>query len=164
MEIGLTQREVARRAGISQSTLSDIERGEITGRSLEVLASLARIFNVSADYLLDLPADEVRYPSVRGLTPGEAVLIDLVRGLGVERRRLVTNIARMLRDEDARHQRYAELVTAIDALDTTGLLERSQDRLLFLAGELGSIRAAVTTLAGELGLADDESQEALEES
>jgi transcriptional regulator with XRE-family HTH domain len=56
MEIGLTQREVARRAGISQSTLSDIERGEITGRSLEVLASLARIFNVSADYLLDLPA------------------------------------------------------------------------------------------------------------
>ena len=48
-EHGVAQAELADAAGISQSTLSDIERGEIVGRSLETLARLARFFGVSAD-------------------------------------------------------------------------------------------------------------------
>ena len=53
------------------------------------------------------------------------------------------------------------LATAIEALDGSGLLAASHDRLFVLARQLGGLGAAVTALAGELGVAatSDESGE-----
>lgn len=51
---GLTKEELAERVGVSTSTLSRLESGQIQKFSDEVLTALAREFNVSADFLLGL--------------------------------------------------------------------------------------------------------------
>lgn len=51
---GLTKEELAERVGVSTSTLSRLESGQIQKFSDEMLTALAREFNVSADFLLGL--------------------------------------------------------------------------------------------------------------
>lgn len=51
---GLTKEELAERVGVSTSTLSRLEGGQIQKFSDEMLTALAREFNVSADFLLGL--------------------------------------------------------------------------------------------------------------
>ena len=51
---GLTKEELAERVGVSTSTLSRLENGQIQKFSDEVLTALVREFNVSADFLLGL--------------------------------------------------------------------------------------------------------------
>ena len=99
--LGQTRR---RAVGISRSTLSDLERGEISGRSLEILAGLARSHRVSADSLLALKPAQVACRSVAGLTPGESELVELVRQLSVERSqaRLLVLAGEPARREDRR--------------------------------------------------------------
>jgi transcriptional regulator with XRE-family HTH domain len=48
----LTQGQLAEYAHISQSSLSDIERGEIAPKTIDVIVNLANYFEVSTDYLL----------------------------------------------------------------------------------------------------------------
>ena len=51
----LAQTQLARETGISQRKISYLERGELEP-SLDELRRLCRYYQVSADYLLDLPA------------------------------------------------------------------------------------------------------------
>ena len=51
---GLTQKELCDKVDIPYSTLSRIERGEITNVSNDILIKLSNFFNVSTDYLLGL--------------------------------------------------------------------------------------------------------------
>lgn len=51
---GLMQKELCDKADIPYSTLSRIERGEITNVSNDILIKLSNFFNVSTDYLLGL--------------------------------------------------------------------------------------------------------------
>ena len=51
---GLTKEELAERVGVSTSTLSRLENGQIQKFSDQVLTALVREFNVSADLLLGL--------------------------------------------------------------------------------------------------------------
>ena len=51
----LTQTQLARETGISQRKISYLERGELEP-SLNELRRLCLYYQVSADYLLDLPA------------------------------------------------------------------------------------------------------------
>ena len=51
---GLTQKELCDKSNIPYSTLSRIERGEITNVSNDILIKLSNFFNVSTDYLLGL--------------------------------------------------------------------------------------------------------------
>lgn len=135
---------------MSQSTLSDLERGENTGRTLELLARLVRVLEVSADSLLGLGDEASSAPLSPGLSKDEAQLVRKIRQLSPERRGMATRSIALLHEEEARWQRYVELMSAIEVLDQTGLMGRVQDRLLTLAGELGSFGAALTVLAGEL--------------
>lgn len=52
-EKGVTQEEMARTLGVSQSIISEYERGELRLHG-ELLIQLARILNVSADEMLGL--------------------------------------------------------------------------------------------------------------
>lgn len=148
----MSQRDVAHAVGISQSSLSDLERGEVSGRSLEILANIARTLQVSADYLLGLDTEELGAPILPGLTPGESELVMLARGLDFGRKSMLRETAEMLNADQQRRQQFDELMTAIEALDGSGLLADSHDRLFVLARELGGLGAAVTALAGELGV------------
>ena len=51
---GLSQKELAEKAGVTTSTLCRIEQGKITNVSNDVLIKLSNFFNVSTDYLLGL--------------------------------------------------------------------------------------------------------------
>jgi transcriptional regulator with XRE-family HTH domain len=55
--IGLSQGQVAQYEGISQSYLSDIERGRNEPAVWSLLAQLARRYHTSTDYLLGLTTD-----------------------------------------------------------------------------------------------------------
>ena len=61
LESGLTQEELAERAGISTSFCANLERGK-KGMSLLVLRELAHSLNISVDYLLsdDREKDHIR--------------------------------------------------------------------------------------------------------
>jgi len=51
-ESGLTQEELARRLGVSRSTVGNYESGTRTPRKLDDLNYLADFFNVEIDYLI----------------------------------------------------------------------------------------------------------------
>jgi len=54
----LTQRELSDRAGIPQSALARIERGNRPQLSVGTLYAIAQALHVSTDYLLGLKAEE----------------------------------------------------------------------------------------------------------
>jgi transcriptional regulator with XRE-family HTH domain len=57
-KLGLSQRELARVSGISQPTISNIERGAQEEVTTAVLRPLARALNCSADYLIGMYEEE----------------------------------------------------------------------------------------------------------
>lgn len=68
----MTQHQAARLAGTTAKHISEAERG-VCGVSLQVLASLCRLYDVSSDYILfgriDQPQDGWIFQSYQNLTP-----------------------------------------------------------------------------------------------
>ena len=164
-EHGVAQSELAIAAGISQSTLSDMERGEIAGRSLETLARLARFFGVSADFLLGLQKETIGLPAQPQLSPRELELVRMVRELDAERANLVLRMAQTLHGDAVRLQRFRGLTNAIEAEGGAEQLQGKLDQLFALARDLGSVGAAVGVLTGrDVGGATPEREEPVEEA
>ncbi len=157
----MSQRALARAAGISQSTYSDLERGDGTGRSLETLARVAKALGASADYLLGVEETESkksgkgRSTTIGGLTELESEILAAVRGLRPERRQILASIAKEMAEEDARAKRHMALLREIEALDRAGVFEEQRERLYELAAKLGSMRAAVGAAVGEINEGKD---------
>ena len=57
-ELGLSQRELARRAHVPQPAISDIERGVQEDVTSAVLKRLARALGCTTDYLVDIYDEE----------------------------------------------------------------------------------------------------------
>jgi transcriptional regulator with XRE-family HTH domain len=81
---GLTQGQVAEYAQISQSTLSDLERGVISPKTLVAVANLSKYFGTTADYFLGLTSDPA---SRRGEPLPDQVLevVELLLGMTPQR-------------------------------------------------------------------------------
>jgi transcriptional regulator with XRE-family HTH domain len=152
-ERGMSQREVADAVGVSQSTYSDLERGETAGKSLAMLGRIASYLSVDADFLLGTEEVEKKRATLAGLTPLERELLTVLRGLRASRRRTLLSVARSLQEEERQERRYDELVAAIEQIDQVGLLARVQERLTQLMRETGSMEQAVNRLAAELAAA-----------
>jgi len=56
-DMNLGQKELGRRANVSNTYISDLERGRITNPGIEVIASLANALDVSIEYLIGLSDD-----------------------------------------------------------------------------------------------------------
>jgi transcriptional regulator with XRE-family HTH domain len=56
-EVGLSQRELARRLGIRHATISDLERGVQKDMSIGLLRGLARMLGVTSDWLIGMYED-----------------------------------------------------------------------------------------------------------
>lgn len=56
--LGLSQRELARRTGIPQSTISDIERGVQEDMTTAMVKRFARALACTTDYLIGMYEDE----------------------------------------------------------------------------------------------------------
>ena len=52
-DLGISQKELASRVGVAQNTIAQYEKGT-ANTSLDILFKLARVFNITADYLLGL--------------------------------------------------------------------------------------------------------------
>lgn len=63
---GLRQKDLADKLGITEQALGNYERGKHRP-SVDLLYIMARFFNISADYLLELTDEEVSYDRSRTL-------------------------------------------------------------------------------------------------
>lgn len=98
---GLTQEQVQSFAGISQSTLSELERGKISPKTIGAIAALARELETTADYLLGLTDDPTPYPR-RFLPEYGPGLIEILRALSPTRAEELYRIARIFEDTERR--------------------------------------------------------------
>lgn len=74
-----TQAELAKKLGLTKSVISAYENG-LRLPSYDVLIHIARIFNVSTDYLLGL--EHKREVDLSGLTPSEIdALMNLIQAM-----------------------------------------------------------------------------------
>jgi len=55
---GLSQRELARQAGVRQATLADLETGIRTETRTDIARRLARVLGVTVDYLVGMYGDD----------------------------------------------------------------------------------------------------------
>lgn len=109
-DLGLTQKELAERAGVSRSHVASIETGQVTNIGLDVGHSLAEALGVSPAYLLGLTDDplkgvdddedeplNLRESSPPYITdPTTKELLDLLHELEPEQRRRFIDGAKLL--------------------------------------------------------------------
>lgn len=75
----LTQKDLARKSGVSQATISDIERGR--NESSKELPALAKALGVSVDSLITGRGDTPALPSLPATSSGSPKLLRLIRSL-----------------------------------------------------------------------------------
>lgn len=73
----LSQGQIAEYAGISQSTVSDIENGKIAPKTLDALVALAEYHQVSLDYLVGLTDDPAPRQAEAALPASLRAVIDM---------------------------------------------------------------------------------------
>lgn len=92
---GMSQGQVAKYAGVAQSTLSELERGEIAPKTIDALVNLAGYFGCSVDYLLGTSND---FSPAANRSASEAALdaINLIDSLPPEKRSATVAVLRAM--------------------------------------------------------------------
>lgn len=116
LEMKLSQGQLETYAGVSQSTISDLERGEIAPKTLTAIIGLAEYFGCSTDYLLGLTNDPS--PSRFELPEHGPELLSIFRQLSPERRLEILRIAETLHaiDQEEVEQDDAYAPPSIDTI------------------------------------------------
>lgn len=91
----LSQGQLEAYAGVSQSTISDLERGQIAPKTLNAVVHLAKYYNCSTDFLLGL-TDDPTPPRGPGLPVYGQELVSVARQLSDQRRLELLRIAETL--------------------------------------------------------------------
>lgn len=112
----LSQGQLEVYAGVSQSTISDLERGQIAPKTLNAVINLAKYYNCSTDYILGLTDDPT--PGRLELPKHGPELINLFRNLSESRRLELLRIAEALYDleQEAAANRPSALDEAIERI------------------------------------------------
>ena len=71
-QLGFSQRELARRTGIPQSTISDLERGVQGDMTTALVKRLAQALACTTDYLIGMYEDEDSEQEPAGVALGDA--------------------------------------------------------------------------------------------
>jgi transcriptional regulator with XRE-family HTH domain len=150
----LSQGQVATFEGMSQQYLSDLERGVNNPPAWPLLASLARRYRTSADYLLGLTDD----PSPRRtqLGPDEAALLELWRGLSPPRQADVMGIVQMWTSDELERTENLAAAAALHGEIQAALVMRHGEALgaalyaALMAGDMAGL-LNLTQDAGESG-------------
>jgi transcriptional regulator with XRE-family HTH domain len=90
---GLTQVVLAKRVGVSQPAISDIERGDTTAMLGPTLSELAKALGTNADWLLTGKGSPGRVPDT-GLSESE--LLELFRAMSEDDREALLRVARSM--------------------------------------------------------------------
>lgn len=101
--LGLTQEELALKAGIAQEFISGIEKGR-KRPSVEVLEKLCGALGCSADYLLGLPSDKplsLKEDVPRSAALSPAILTEIAeRNLTEEDMRLALKVIKAMKEDE----------------------------------------------------------------
>lgn len=93
MELGLSQRELAKKMGYSDnSTLARIEQGKVDVYQNKIV-EFSEVLGVSIAYLMDW---EEETPEKIQLNEGEEMLLDLFRRVPVESQRMVLDMIKIV--------------------------------------------------------------------
>jgi transcriptional regulator with XRE-family HTH domain len=92
---GMSQGQVARYAKVAQSTLSELERGEIAPKTIDALVNLAGYFGCSVDYLLGV-SNEFRPAENRYASEAALDAINLIDSLPPEKRPATVAVLRAI--------------------------------------------------------------------
>lgn len=85
---GLSQQQVADRIGVTRRTVSDYELGKRQS-SLEMLVEIAKCYQMTTDYLLEIERSRKSVLDLDGLTPKEnRVIQDLVEDMQMKNAKL----------------------------------------------------------------------------
>ena len=88
-ELDMTLDEVASKVGVSKSTIQRYENGLIGRIKLPVIESIADALWVSPDWLIGVSEEKTADPKVDGLSPLEARLMELVRRLTDDQKKML---------------------------------------------------------------------------
>jgi transcriptional regulator with XRE-family HTH domain len=140
---GRSQGQIAEYAKVPQSTLSDLERGEIAPKTLGALINLAEFYGCSTDYLLGR-TDDPRPANKQALSEPAVEAINLIDSLPPEKR-----------------PSAVELLRAIIVFAEVGVPLPEEERELVGTSENASTKSALTWEVGaekrkvrQLGLPD----------
>ena len=98
---GITQTQLAARAGVSQGTVS-WERGARVP-SGDAVVALARLFDTSADFLLGIVDEQIRLvPYFRDLTDDEQLLLQAYSQLPARQKRAVEQLIAVIADSGSK--------------------------------------------------------------
>ncbi len=148
---GLTGKEAAALAGVSNSYVSNLENGYATPGAVEFIASLARAYGTSIDYLLGLTEDSRPPTGSDALEPSMESAWRALQTLSPARRNELLLIADALARADlADQERIARNIEVnrwlLDTVQKVGG-DEALDALLTLLGEpAGLDRARLLTL------------------
>jgi transcriptional regulator with XRE-family HTH domain len=133
---GFTQGQLVEYSGVSQSSLSDIERGKIAPKTLDAIATLAKYYKTTTDYLLGLTDHAEPYPAAsnspasKDKEPGTPVqsdidqIAEIMHRIDIRARAETTNdimLMAMRFIENVRGELAAEeFYSAVDSLRRTG--------------------------------------------
>lgn len=99
---GITQTQLAARAGVSQGTVSQWERGARVP-SGDAVVALARLFDTSADFLLGIVDEQIRLvPYFRDLTDDEQLLLQAYSQLPARQKRAVEQLIAVIADSGSK--------------------------------------------------------------
>lgn len=88
-ELDMTLDEVASKVGVSKSTIQRYENGLIGRIKLPVIESIADALWISPDWLVGVSEEKTADPKVDGLSPLEARLMELVRRLTDDQKKML---------------------------------------------------------------------------
>lgn len=88
-ELGASMEEIAQKVGVHKSTIQRYEAGSIQRIKLPVVESIASALSVSPEWLIGLSEEKTAAPTDDGLSPLEAQLMELVRRLTDDQKKML---------------------------------------------------------------------------
>lgn len=151
---GLTQGEAATAVGVGQQYISNLERGQNQPSVLALVASLAKEYETSVDYLLGI-VDDPSPPAGAEWPPYARELLALLGRLPESRRAELVSIAETLAEAEAKraeeNAQIERMVVMLEALlepermdALLGILETS-----VATGDIATARRDIALLLGE---------------
>lgn len=101
--LGISQRELARRAGLSSATISRLESGVVTNQTTSTISSIAAGLGVTDDYLLAQVVELSPMETVRRDPVVRKLVLNFER-LSPKNRDLLTEFLTFLEQKEAREQ------------------------------------------------------------
>lgn len=99
-DLGLDQKELGRRAGVSNTYISDIERGRLTNIGIEVINALAKVLGIAPGYLAGWEENPlqgvIEETTNEEYGEEEQQLIERLRSLPAPLRRVATGLIDLL--------------------------------------------------------------------